>query len=134
MATHPTPQPVSRTAWLGLRYSFRAYNRAGMDRCIEQRTTWKTIENFWVGYDRLCTATPLGNSITMVYGTLSTMINKIFKKSIPLNLAQEPLFLSYILVKSRSNSCVVNAKNHNGIQEDSRNTTEANLYVSNDRA
>ena len=76
----------------------------------------------------------------MVYGTLSTMINTIFKKiyplesAIPLNLAQEPLFLSWILVKSRSNSCVVNAKNHNGLQEDSRNTTEANLYVSNDRA
>ena len=55
-----------------------------MDRCIEQRTTWKTIENFWAGHDRLCTATPLGNSITMVYGTLSTMINKIFKKIYPL--------------------------------------------------
>ena len=59
---------------------------------------------------------------------------KYSKKSIPLNLAQEPLFLSWILMKSRSNSCVVDAKNHNGIQEYSRNTTEANLYVSNDRA
>lgn len=62
------------------------------------------------------------------------MINKIFKKIYPLESGAGAALLIMDLVKSRSNSCVVDAKNHNGIQEDIRNTTEANLYVSNDRA